>query len=37
MKTCNKCGHICHCMASENEHHLVVDCNCENCECNGEQ
>jgi len=33
MKTCNKCGHICHCMAPGNEHRVTVDCDCENCEC----
>jgi len=36
MKTCSKCDHICHCMAPGNEHQVAVDCDCENCECNGE-
>ena len=35
MKTCNECGHICHCAAPGNEHQIVVDCDCKNCECNG--
>ena len=34
MKTCNKCEHICHCMAPPDEHKMIVECDCENCECN---
>ena len=33
MKTCNKCGHVCHCMEPNNEHKMIVECNCDNCEC----
>lgn len=39
METCNNCEHTCHCIdrvsgreAPDNEHKIVLDCDCENCE-----
>ena len=33
MATCKKCGHSCHCSLDKREHKIIVDCDCDNCEC----
>ena len=37
MRTCITCEHLCHCMLPADEHQIVTGCDCENCECDGEE